>query len=66
MSDCPRFGKLFRGCKFEARHDKGPVEMDRGMELKGDGGGLVLERFRRITYVRDVCIRCGKTVERKP
>lgn len=40
---CPRFGKTFGGCEFEARYDESAAD---------------------ITYVRDVCIRCGKTVER--
>jgi hypothetical protein len=63
MSDCPRFGKLFGGCSFSPRFDTGaPTATD----LKGDAVAVyaVIEHSKPRTYVRDVCERCGRTVER--
>ncbi len=60
--------KLFKGCndgvhRFEARYDKGPCE------ASSDGPMTnrrleVVEKYRRVTYVREVCVRCGKVIER--
>ncbi len=70
MSDCPRFGKLFGGCKFEARYDE-PSLFDSvfgsGMysTIKIDGKiASVNDVVPMKTYVRDVCVRCGKSIER--
>lgn len=60
--------RLLKGCaegihKFEARYDKGPV----AAEFQGLLSGYrleLMEKYRKHTYVRDVCIRCGKTIER--
>lgn len=61
-SMCKRLGQ-WRGCRFEARYDLEPaqVKFDR---LQGEGAGSFLDKFRKQTYVRDVCTRCGATVER--
>ena len=63
--DCPRFAS--GGCKFEARYDDVPPPVNTDPFLR------VQEAiFRRDgvpypkRYVRDVCVRCGETVERKP
>ncbi len=60
--------KFFKGCAdgvhdFEARYDKDPAMM----EFEGGLSEMrlrLVEKCRKITYVRDVCVRCGKTVER--
>ena len=63
MSGCPRASSWLRSSKFEERFDLGPSEYPGGTY---EGGGLayVLEKFRKKTYVRDVCVNCGKTIER--
>jgi len=61
MSDCPRFGKWIGGCQFEARYDLSAVELPACHEVKMTL--TMAEKFRSKTYVRDVCIRCGKTIE---
>jgi len=65
MSDCPRFGKLFGGCRFEPRYDVGSPALNG--DFNGAAGAVVmaLEASKPSTYVRDVCVTCGKTVERK-
>lgn len=62
--ECPRRGRLF-GCHFEGRYDLGPAQLN-FESLRGEGVGAFLEKFRAKTYVRDVCTRCGRTVERMP
>ncbi len=67
MSDCPRFGKFWNGCRFQARFD----ESEPTLEITQYRGSMVsyieaLKASKKRTYVRDVCIRCGRTVERKP
>jgi hypothetical protein len=72
MADCPRFGKFFRGCLFVGRYDSiaPSAEVIAAMQSIVDSGQLeneiaeALETLSSSTYVRDVCIRCGKTVER--
>lgn len=62
MTDCPRSGKLF-GCKFRGRMDKTGA-----VDARGYAGPVDAEMVNAMksqwTYVRDVCERCGKTVER--
>lgn len=65
MSQCPRFGRLFGGCRFSPRYDDTaptPAHID---ALVAPVTGSELAGTRSITYVRDVCERCGKTVERQ-
>lgn len=63
MSDCPRFGKWLKGCRFEARYDKGAPKVE--FELNGRGSAReILQACKPTTYVKDVCITCGKTVMR--
>ena len=57
--DCPRFNAWIRGCKFEARYDERFPDGLRS--VKGDA-----DAFKLRTYVRDVCIHCGRTIERQP
>lgn len=64
MSNCPRSGKWVRSCYFEPRYDLSPAQLPDSTGRGVTAVGPVLERFRQKTYVRDVCIRCGATIER--
>lgn len=69
MTDCPRFGKLFGGCKFEPRYDEPSLASLFGnglytsMTLNGKIA-LIEDISPKKTYVRDVCVRCGKAIDR--
>jgi hypothetical protein len=62
VSDCPRAGKWF-GCNFEPRYDLSPADCSQFGRIRGSVDAL--EPLRAKTYVRDVCTRCGRTIERK-
>ena len=69
---CPRFGRWIGSCRFEARYDLAgpPAASLRALPslaqsvilLENDVDALRVMSCK--TYVRDVCARCGKTVER--
>ena len=50
--------------RFEARFDEAmPAGMfDGNVSLAGLG---IVDRLKSRTYVRDICVRCGQTVERE-
>lgn len=50
--------------QFEARYDKSAADLGGTKSLNGYGVADVLETLRTKTYVRDVCVNCGKTIER--
>lgn len=62
--DCSRFGKWIGGCKFEGRYDTDEPDLAQFEVLRGVGIPALVESLKAETYVRDVCIRCGRTVER--
>lgn len=73
---CPRFGKLIGGCRFEPRYDRGasilrvkpgqrPIFEADAVQGRVDSLLALAEQYRPQYYVRDVCIRCGRTVERE-
>jgi hypothetical protein len=62
MNDCPRVGWMF-GCKFEPRYDLSAPDVSRFKKIDGPVAP-VLEATKAKTYVCDVCVRCGKTIER--
>ena len=68
MSDCPH--RTISGkpcCQFEARLDKSAATMPAG-RIKRCSEYMIenlTEMHRSITYVRDVCIKCGRTIERQ-
>lgn len=62
MADCPRAGKWF-GCKFEARYDESKPGKDEWMMFR-EGPGANEANPVKVTYVHDVCVRCGRTIER--
>ena len=68
LSDCPRQGRWFGGCCFEARYDKSAPDLPRYKHIKCNPGATTefLDGHRTVTYVRDVCVRCGRTIERQP
>jgi hypothetical protein len=54
---------LLDGHRFEARYDEEPRD---GLDV--DLNSFIADDIRTMTvlqrYVRDVCVRCGKTIER--
>jgi hypothetical protein len=70
MSDCPRLGKLFKGCKFSPRYDTVSATGPRDSELFAlafTGTRAPQQTPARETYLCDVCETCGKTLfRRKP
>lgn len=67
MTECSRIGKLFRGCRFEPRYDiYTPTKelkdiISRQWSTTPSDKDKLLEEM---IYVQDVCIVCGKVVER--
>lgn len=67
MTDCPRLGRLFGGCKFEPRYDTlGATSNDAMVAFWASTSGPVpAPRPSRKTYIADVCVRCGKMLNRR-
>jgi hypothetical protein len=67
MDDCERIGRLVGGCNFEARYDTSEASPPNMESVKTSVSGMrqFLDASRKHTYVRDVCTRCGKTIERQ-
>lgn len=72
--DCPRVGKWFGGCRFEGRYDVmgseryGAFMPFAEFKISGDAKAVkdaLNQRTPHTTYVRDVCTRCGRTIERE-
>lgn len=78
--DCPRLGKMFGGCRFEARYSHPEITtpipeglnryIDRCLTMD-DNDIAAIETFRPRVYEGDVCVRCGKfalraLADRKP
>lgn len=64
MSECPRLGKLFGGCKFSPRYDESGADYP---PYEGAAGAMILamKESKSTTYVADVCETCGKQVMRQ-
>ncbi len=68
MNNCPRLGKIF-GCKFESRYDY-LVKIDQPFESLKSGIpepiSMTINSFKTTdkVYVCDICVRCGKKVDR--
>jgi hypothetical protein len=61
-SDCPLVNRWFGHCQYEPRYDfvlQGNIKMDVGTPE-------MVEATKNRIYVRDVCTRCGRWIERKP
>lgn len=63
MNDCPRFNKWIGGCKFEPRYSLGASTW-KPEHYIGTQAAQHEEAHRTKTYECDVCVRCGKRVER--
>ena len=62
---CPRQGRLIGGCRFEPRyHVEEPTRaLENVIQHQWSTSEQDRERLvRRVTYVGDVCVRCGRTV----
>jgi len=60
--------KFFKGCedgvhKYRGRYDQSEIKLPGNLRnIKMSEAGM--EKFRAVTYVRDVCVRCGDVIER--
>jgi len=65
MSDCPYAGRTWPHvrCKFEPRYDLASPDFSQFASIDRMPSSFV-EQLRKKTYVRDVCVTCGKTIER--
>jgi len=61
--DCPRAGKLF-GCKFRPRYSVQDAMTPSFDFLAFSSTPPPRPTPRKSRYVRDVCERCGRTIER--
>lgn len=62
MTDCPRFGKWFGGCKFRPRYSVGQASQS-ALNLVKDryvDAESILAAAAGQTYECDVCVRCGR------
>lgn len=65
MTHCPNHWRGHH--KFEARFETGPGTMKtEGFHGTPAAFERMMEAMRGKIYVRDVCIRCGETIERQP
>lgn len=62
MSECDARYAMFPRCKFEPRYDFGVPDLTR---FKTIPNPAFIEALKPKTYLKDVCIRCGKTVKRE-
>ena len=66
-NECNRKGKMWRGCKFEARYDVYEpsnalqIQLGKYWALSETDKAMLTQRS---VYVQDVCIRCGKVAAR--
>lgn len=67
--ECPRLSRIFRGCRFEPRYDE--LALPEGIAATvaqavayGPMTAGEAQALKPSHYVRDICIRCGRTVER--
>ncbi len=65
MTDCPRRDAWFRGCRFEPRYDLGEPCVTKVQSPFAGQSAKIIETSKPRTYVRDVCVTCGRTVERE-
>lgn len=64
---CPRIGKLWRSCRFEPRYDV--REPSDALEKQlGRAWAIDEQDKERLTvqtvYVQDICVSCGRVVQR--
>jgi hypothetical protein len=61
---CPRRDKWFRGCRFEPRYEEGAAQIGNLQTVDGPDAVDLVRAFRPRNYVHDICIVCGKVVDR--
>ena len=54
----------FGAHRFEPRYDLGPADVHLFKSISGGGAPAFVEKMRTKVYVRDICTKCGKTIER--
>lgn len=64
---CPRIGKLWRSCRFEPRYDI--FEPSDALEKQLGRAWALSEKDKKALeiqqiYVQDVCVNCGRVVQR--
>lgn len=62
MSECDAKYRMFPRCRFQARYDFGRPDLGR---FKSIPTPEFIEALKPKTYIKDVCIRCGKTIKRE-
>lgn len=64
---CSRQFSWWGCCKFQPRYDIEPMVPAglSGSKFTGSAATEIIELMVKRTYVRDVCIRCGLTIERQ-
>jgi hypothetical protein len=53
--------------RYEPRYDKSAAQHPASFEMEAfpvDGLVGFMETLRSVTYIRDVCVRCGHVIER--
>lgn len=60
--NCERFGRLWRGCRFEARYHMRAPQGGPEQVLSAIVNGFIQDK----SYVHDVCVRCGRVVGKQP
>jgi hypothetical protein len=64
---CPRVGALWRSCRFTPRYDT--TEPSAALEAQLGRSWAISEQDKerlmvQQTYVQDVCLTCGRVIER--
>ena len=59
---CKRVATLWQGCRFEPRYDERMGPIPPGARFDDH---TALDYFRVKEYVCDVCVRCGRVIDRK-
>lgn len=65
--NCPRRGKWIRGCRFQPRYDSGKpkgIPEDHLFWYNRSDRVSALRATAPKTYVRDVCVTCGRVIDR--
>lgn len=52
------------GHQFEPRYDSEPMQELRANGMATKNIEAVMRGIQKFRYVRDVCVKCGKTIER--
>jgi len=74
MGECPRANSWFRSCRFEARYEtladakfvtpEIVAALSEGMVFADEINTAIRTLTKSEVYVRDVCVLCGRSIER--